>query len=201
MLVGDRMTRDVHTLLPDATVSEALRTMKAHSVHRLPVVDEADNLVGIVSYMDLGVAQAAGRAAEPVSNVMTTDVTTVTEYDPVEQAATLMRREHIGGLPVVRSNKVIGIITDGDIFDLFSELLGIGRPGIRLALELPAQRDVLLDLLQAIAERKGEIIAMGSMRQDAKRTMVLKVAGISEEEAQRAAHVVGVEIRDIFRQE
>lgn len=198
MLVSDYMTRDVHTLAADATVADGLRLMNDRNIHRLPVVDASGDLLGIVSDMDLRIAEAAGRLADPVSAVMTRRVVTVSEYTPLEQAATTMRQKGIGGLPVVRGTKLIGIITDGDIFDVFAQLLGVGRPGVRLTVAVPHDRDVLLDLLTAIKDDDGEVVAVGTVRRGEISLMVLKVAGLAEEDAQRAVSLAGIEIADVL---
>jgi len=200
MLVGDCMTRDVYTLREDGTVADGLCKMNKHAIHRLPVVNESGELVGIVSDMDLRLAEAAGRLADPVSAVMTRKVVTITEYVPLEEAATIMREKTIGCLPVVRGSKIAGIITDGDIFDVFSRLLGIDRPGVRLTLVVPGDHEAMLDLLQEISNRNGEIVALGTFRQGDVRLMILKIADLTAQEIQRAVEVAGVEIADILTQ-
>lgn len=198
MLVGDVMTREVLTLRPDAPIAEGLRLMNDRTVHRLPIVDPAGELLGIASDMDLRIAEAAGRLGDCVSTVMTRRVLTVSEYCPLEEAASLMRQKGIGGLPVVRGNKLVGIITDGDIFAVFSQLLGVGLPGVRLTVLLPEDPHVLLELLRGMRERGGEILALGTLRRERGALAVIKVAGISEESAQAAAAVVGAEVTDVL---
>ncbi|MHB0878388.1 MAG: CBS domain-containing protein [Anaerolineae bacterium] len=192
------MTREVQTLGADAPIAEGLRLMNDRTIHRLPVIDAAGDLLGIVSDMDLRIAEAAGRLGDPVSTVMTRRVVTVSEYCPLEEAASIMRHKGIGGLPVVRGAKLIGIITDGDIFDMFARLLGVGLPGVRLTVTLPADPHVLLDLLQGIQGRGGEVVALGTIRRNGGSLVVIKVTGIPEQMAQDAVRVVGAEVSDVL---
>lgn len=198
MLVGDAMTREVQTLSADAPIAEGLRLMNDRTVHRLPVIDAGGNLLGIVSDMDLRIAEAAGRLGDPVSTVMTRRVVTVSEYCPLEEAASMMRQRGIGGLPVVRGDKLIGIITDGDIFDMFSRLLGVGLPGVRLTVALPGGSPVLLELLKSVHAHGGEVVSLGTIRRQDDSLVVMKVTGMSEEEAQQAVEVVGADIADVL---
>ncbi|MGQ9554340.1 MAG: CBS domain-containing protein [Anaerolineae bacterium] len=198
MLVGDIMSRDVFTLAPEASVAEGLHLMNEHGIHRLPVVGPADELLGIVTSTDLRIAEAAGRLTDPVRAVMTKNVATVSEYCPLEDAASIMRQQAIGGMPVLRGDRIVGIVTDSDIFNVFSRLLGVGQPGVRLTLILPNDRDVLPELLQAVTDRGGEIISVGRIKRASGSLMVLKVGRLSEPEVQRIVTVPGVEIADVL---
>lgn len=200
MLVGDRMTRDIVTLAGDASVAEGLRLMNERGIHRLPVVEAGGDLLGIVSDMDLRIAEAAGRLADPVSSIMTKRVLTVGEYCPLEEAAALMRRKGVGGLPVVRGKQIIGIITDGDIFDVFAHLLGVGEPGVRLTVALPEPQGAILRLLGELSERGGEIVGMGTVREAHRHVVVIKAAGLSSEDAKQAVDVAGAELLDLLEE-
>ncbi|NPV07497.1 MAG: CBS domain-containing protein [Anaerolineae bacterium] len=200
MLVGDRMTREVIVLAAGATVAEGLGLMNERGVHRLPVVDAEGDLQGIVSDMDLRIAEAAGRLADPVSSIMTRRVVTVGEYCPLEEAATLMRRKGVGGLPVVRGNRIIGIITDGDIFDVFAHLLGVGEPGVRLTVAVSAARSTLMTLLNELVERGGDIVGLGTVREKDQRLLVVKVGGLTPTQAQQAVEVAGAELLDLLEE-
>jgi acetoin utilization protein AcuB len=194
------MTREIVMLSEDASVADGLRLMSERGIHRLPVVDADGNLLGIVSDMDLRIAEAAGRLADPLGAVMTKRVVTVSEYCPLEDAAALMRRKGIGGLPVVRGKQIIGIITDGDIFDVFSQLLGVGRPGVRLTVGVPGPSSDMLRLLNELAERGGDIIGMGTLQDGNGRVAVVRVAGLSAADARQAAEVTGVDLLDLLEE-
>jgi len=200
MLVGDRMTRDVVTVLDGATVAEGLRLMDERGVNRLPVVDAEGRLSGIVSDMDLRIAEAAGGLADRIRSVMTTRLVTISEYCTLEKAATLMRQKGVGGLPVVRGSQLVGIITDGDVFDAFTHLLGADQPGVRLTVEVPNSRTVVT-LLDEITKAGGDILGLGIMSMDAgRRLLAVKVSGIATVQAQAVCDALGLTLTDLLEE-
>ncbi len=127
--VKDWMTPDPITIAPNTTLPEANRLMKECGIRRLPVVDKG-RLVGIVTLGD--VREASPSAATSLSiyelnyllarltveKIMTRDPIVITPETSIEAAARLMLEHKIGGLPVVDEGKVVGIITESDIFRL-----------------------------------------------------------------------------------
>lgn len=129
-LVKDWMSYDVVTITPDTTLPEAHRLMSEKHIRRLPVVED-DRLVGIVTYGDI-------RGAEPseatslsiwelnylvsrlrVEEIMTHEPLTIRPEATVGEAAQVMLKNKVSGLPVVNdSGNLVGIITESDIFRL-----------------------------------------------------------------------------------
>lgn len=94
---------------------------------------------------------------------MTTDVITTTSGTPIEDAAHLMAAEKIGGLPVVdEDNRVVGVITETDILEVFDELFTGDYLGLRLSLEVREKKGILAALCRAIFELSGSIVSIGS---------------------------------------
>jgi acetoin utilization protein AcuB len=125
MLVKNRMSRPVVTVRQDADFQKALALMQEHRLRRLPVVDGEGRLVGIVVERDLLVAAMRYlQSRVEVGDVMTRDVITVgPDTDLVDVARTMLARK-IGGLPVVDEGRLVGIVTESDIFKRFVELAG-----------------------------------------------------------------------------
>jgi acetoin utilization protein AcuB len=123
MLVRDRMSINPVTIRSDADYKLALKMMEEHALHHVPVLDARGKLVGIVAERDLLLAATRHmQSAIEVGEVMHRDVTTATLDMPIGEAATLMADNRIGGLPVVDENgRVIGVITETDIFRAFVE--------------------------------------------------------------------------------
>ncbi len=125
--VQDYMTRDVISIAPDAALSTAHQTMKEYGIRRLPVV-KSEKLVGIITLGDVREASPSDAsslsiwemnylwAQLTVGKVMTRDVETVTPTDSIIAAAELMLNRKLSGLPVVDNGKVVGMITESDIF-------------------------------------------------------------------------------------
>lgn len=121
MLVRDCMSAHPVTVRHDADYKVALKLMQDHSLHHVPVLDNRENLVGIVAERDLLLAAAHHmQAAVDVGDVMHRAVVTTTGDTPVGEAAALMVDHRIGGLPVVDAGRrVVGVITETDIFRAF----------------------------------------------------------------------------------
>jgi CBS domain-containing protein len=131
--VKDWMTVDVITVPADMPVPQAKELMKTYNIRRLPVVEE-DKLVGIVTLGDLREAGASGVSSlsayerefllndTTVGEVMTKDPVSVKRDSNISEAAKIMLDKKIGSLPVVDGQKVIGIISESDIFRVVVEL-------------------------------------------------------------------------------
>lgn len=128
-LVKDWMTSDPITIDPKTTLPQASRLMKECSIRRLLVVDKGQ-LVGIITLWDIREAAPANAASLniyemnyaianlTVGEVMTRDPITVTPDTSIEATARLMLEHKVSGLPVVDNTRVVGIITESDIFRL-----------------------------------------------------------------------------------
>lgn len=195
MLVYERMSRHPITVKPNTPVDSALKRMREEKVRRFPVVDDNGKLVGIVSDKDLLYAAPSPATSLSiyelhylysrinVDQVMTRDVITVDENDPLEEAARVMVDNKIGGLPVVRDDKLVGIITETDIFKTFMEMLGARDQAVRLTLLCPEQRGELAALTSAVAELGGNIISLGTFwGEDASNAIItMKVSGVDKD--------------------
>ena len=174
MLVSERMSRNPYTIQADTPVEEALERMHQVHVRRFPVLDKSGKLVGIVCEKDLLYASPSPATSLSiyemhyllskltVGEVMIKNVITVSEDTPVEEAARIMTDHKIGSLPVVRDGQLVGIITETDLFRLFLELLGARKKGVRLTMLVPDVKGELAKITTAIAQRGGNIIALGT---------------------------------------
>jgi acetoin utilization protein AcuB len=195
MLVVERMTRPPVTITGEMSVSQALKIIEEHKLRHLPVLDAEDALVGIVSEKDLLRAKGDDR----VEKVMTTKVITVTEYTALEDAARIMADHKISSLPVVRDERLVGIITETDLFYVFLELLGGREEGVRLTMLVPEEKGILASLTSEIANMGGNILALGTfMGEDPTNRMVtVKVAGAPTEKLLAIMEALGMEIVDV----
>ncbi len=126
--VREIMTPRPATVTPDDPIRVAIERMREKDCRRLPVVAE-DKLVGIVSDRDLRRATNSPLVLRerwydefmldhvPVRACMTPNPLTVTPDTPIVQAAKIMRKHKIGGLPVVDGSALVGIVTGSDFLD------------------------------------------------------------------------------------
>jgi acetoin utilization protein AcuB len=150
--VGDRMTPVPLTIRSTAKVADAIRLMREGKIRHLPVVDGSHRLVGIVTDRDLRqvildprlqerLGPGLGDALEDlaIEDVMTWAVITVHPETEIRDAARLLHQRKIGALPVVKNDRLVGILTETDVLRVFAEVLHEGvlaRP-YRWALRAP----------------------------------------------------------------
>lgn len=211
MLVGERMTRPVLSVSPDTPIQEALARMRKERVSRYPVIDKKGKLVGIVSEDDLLHASPSDVTSLSVweinyllskitvERVMTTEVITVSEDMPLEEAARIMADHRVGGLPVTKGQAVVGMITQTDVFKLFLEMLGARESGLRVTALVREVPGGLHHLTQAIDEAGGNIIALSTFAGESTedREVTLKVDQINEKDLRTALQPHVIEIKDL----
>jgi acetoin utilization protein AcuB len=209
MLVREYMSQPVISADPTTPITEALKTMRERGIRRLPVVDATGRLRGIVSDRDLlhaapsqatslsiwEITYLLGRIT--VEKVMSKEVLTVGPDTPVERAAQIMVDHKIGGLPVLDGGNLVGVITETDIFRLFTTLLGARESGVALTATAPDRPGLLADLTGATARAGGDVRSIVTYPADggSKATVFLKVTGVSTEELTEAIrpHVERIE--------
>jgi acetoin utilization protein AcuB len=198
MLVGERMSSPPIVIPPDMSVSEALTLFKKERIRRAPIIKN-DKLVGIVSEKDLYNASPSPATTLSVwemsyllskltvAEVMTKNVITVTKDTPIEEAARIMADNKIGGLPVVEGSRVVGIITETNLFKMFLELMGAREKGIRVTALIKDQPGMLAKITQVIAASGGNFIAFGQFVGEDVHTRVItfKVKGITQADVKK----------------
>ncbi len=126
------MTTELITLLPTANLAEARELMHKHKIHHLPVVDDNNTLIGLVTLTNLlaatdSVLRDPNSSIHPkdviVKDIMVTDVATVDEQASLRQAALFLEKHRIGCLPVVTEGMLKGIITETDFVAVAINLL------------------------------------------------------------------------------
>ncbi len=200
MLVKDRMKHPVITVHPETTLPEALEVMHREHIRRLPVVNQRGHLVGIIAENDLFKASPSEATTLSiweqreltnkikVEELMTREVVTVTADTPLEGAARMMVDCHVSGLPVLQDGKLVGIVTETDLFKAFLEMLGGREPGVRLSVIVPREPGELAKLTRAIFDLGGDIIALATSAGDSSETglITIKVAGVKEADLVKA---------------
>jgi len=164
MLVGKRMTRNPVTITPEDYLATAQDKMRAGKFRALPVVEDS-KLVGIVTDRDL--RQHAGYLEKTkVNAAMQERLLTVTPQATLEDAAQMLLKHKIGGLPVVEDGKLVGIITASDILQTFLDVMGASEEGTsRIDLLLDREGRDLAEASKTIAQQGGEILSMGTYRE------------------------------------
>lgn len=115
-LVGEIMTRNVITARAETSVTDVVQLMSKHRITGLPVVDDTNRLIGVVSESDI-----IGKAGDTVAEIMTNGSFTVTEDTTLGDAAEILLRRRIRRLPVVEDeNRLIGLLSRSDLITFFA---------------------------------------------------------------------------------
>jgi CBS domain-containing protein len=125
IFVGRLMSSDLHTVSPDTLVEEAANVMLEEGIGSVMVVDEHNDLQGILTTTDfVGIVAASSPKAETtVAKYMSTDVITTTVQDPITEVAETMLEHGFHHMPVVSdTDGVIGIITTADLASYLSHV-------------------------------------------------------------------------------
>jgi acetoin utilization protein AcuB len=206
------MTVHPLTISQEESISAAHRYMQQQNIRHLPVVDRAGKMIGVVTEEDLVKAEPSGMTLlsvweihsllekVKVKDVMVRDVITTTETTPIEETAHLMLDHKIGCLPVVRDGKLVGIITESDIFRTFMELFAARQKGLRLTMDVPDREGELAKVAQAIADQGGDIAACGTFAssEPTRWGLVLKVRNADRDKLVHALQQIeGQELLDV----
>lgn len=193
MKVRDRMSEKLRTVGMDSSVTEAFSLMKDNNIRRLPVV-EKDKVVGIVTITDLN--QASPSLATTLSihelnyllaKTKIKDILpkkqkliTIGPNNYIETAAKLMRENKVSGLPVVDEHeKLVGIVTETDIFDAFIDILGVKRTHTRIDFYTSDRPGTIAEITGMIAQ-KGKNILNTVVFFDKKKNMYKMVVRLEE---------------------
>lgn len=146
MYVKSKMTANPYTIEADAPINEVIELMRDKNLKRVPVV-RGERVVGMLTNSDIQKVSPTKAttlsiyelnyllAKTRVSDAMSKEVISVGPDDLLEEAALLMRDNKVGTLAVVKDEKLVGIITESDIFDAFIDLLGFRNTGSRIAVD------------------------------------------------------------------
>jgi acetoin utilization protein AcuB len=196
MQVERRMNANPITVSPEDSFRHAMTLIRQRGIRHLPVVEEG-RLVGIVTDRDLRQASPSPATSleihelhyllqrMKVREIMTTKLLTVTPDTPIEQAARLMLEHKIGGLPVLRADRLVGILTETDILRAFVDLTGLQSDQTRLELVLEDRPGAFLEVCRIIQDQGGDFASMVSATlpyagQD-RRVMVFRLEGVQAE--------------------
>ena len=210
MFVGERMCRPVISVSPEAPINEVLIMFRKEHIRRAPVIKNG-KLVGIISERDLLNASPSSATSlsvwelnyliskVTVKDVMSKKVISIDTDTPIEEAARIMADKKIGGLPVTSAGKVVGIITETDLFKIFLELMGARQKALRVTATIPEQPGELAKVTRAIANAGGDFIAFGMFSgPDANsRVLTFKVEGMTKEKVKAALGDVVLKFWDI----
>lgn len=161
MIVEEIMNRHVFTLKETDSVKSAIALINKRKIRHIPIIDEHDQLLGIITDRDIKEASPSSFhlnyedqiLSKPVKEIMKKKVITVHPLDFVEEVAALFYEHKIGCLPVVKENKLVGIITQTDVLRTFVELTGSQQPSSQIEIKVPNRTGMLYEVASIFREK------------------------------------------------
>ena len=172
MLVKNWMSKTVITADADDSIHDAMKLLKTHKIRMLPVIKKS-KLVGVITDRDIKRASASDATTLSVhelnyilskvklKEIMPDRLITVPFDYTVEETAAVLLENKISGVPVVdHDGRVVGTITQADLFKVLISLTGVGDRGVQLALQLKDRPGYIKEVSDIIREDKGRIVSI-----------------------------------------
>ena len=213
MYVKDQMTLDPITIDPDVTLLKALEIMGKNHFHRLPVVKDG-RLVGLIT--EGLVNENSGKENTSLSiyelnyllsrtyakDIMITDVRTVSPDAWIEDAAEIMLQNEINVLPVVDGDKkVVGIITEKDLFKAFLKLTGYRKQGTRFVIKVEDKPGEFAKICKLFADNDANLENIGVYHSKVRgvETVVRATGEVSVEKMTEVLKDAGFEVVNVWQ--
>jgi acetoin utilization protein AcuB len=208
MLVKDVMQAHPVSATPETRLPDLVRLLQRRGFRHLPVLD-GGKLVGIISDRDLkqsmisAAAMTDGRERARLldeltaGQIMAREVVTIGPMMGLDEAARLMVTRKISALPVTEGDRLVGIVTETDVLQLFVRAMGVLEPSSRLDVILRDQTAGLGEVVRAVEEAGSRISsAMTLAMPTGEREVVLRLATINPGPAVKALEAKGYVVRD-----
>ena len=174
--IREKIQRNPVTISPDASFFKARDYIHAMGIRHLPVVDENNRLVGIVTDRDIREAapsDATSLSVHELSNLLAKlkvsafmtpkeKLITITPDTLIEEAVQLMHDHKIGCLPVLEGSELYGIFTETDALDHLVDVFGLKEEGTRLTVALEDKPGTMLGVFEIFKKHNINVISMVS---------------------------------------
>ncbi|KXG08868.1 Inosine-5'-monophosphate dehydrogenase [Anoxybacillus sp. P3H1B] len=165
MIVEQIMKTNIFTLHPNSTITDAINLVKQKRIRHIPIVDEEQRILGIVTDRDIRDASPSIFHAhehledfeKPISTLMKTDVITGHPLDFVEEIAALFYEHRISCLPIETDGKLVGMVTETDLLYTLVQLTGAHQPGSQIEVKVPNYSGMLSEVAAVFAKRNMNI--------------------------------------------
>ncbi len=212
MYVKNRMTKDPITISANAPITDAVALMREKNLKRIPVMDR-DKVVGILTQSDVQKVSPTKATSlsifeinyllskTTVKDAMTKKPITIDSDSLLEEAAVIMRQERIGTLPVVENGKLVGIITESDIFDAFIDLLGFKDIGSRITIEAKDVPGALAEISDIFKSFGLNITHIAVYRGEGTSDVVIRSDAVDTSDLEKKLIASGYKIKHVLKNE
>ncbi len=210
MYVKSRMTKNPYTIEVSASISDAVALFREKGLKRLPVLD-GEKVVGILTLGDIQKVSPTKATSLSifeinylltkltVKDAMSKNVITIEADSLLEEAAVIMREKRIGTLPVVRDGKLVGIITESDIFDAFIDLLGFKDKGSRITVEAKDVPGAMADIAEIFESLNVNITHIAVFGGEGFRDVVVRSETIDTSDIEKKLNEQGYKVKHVLK--
>ncbi len=174
MFVSETMNTDLIAIGPQEKLSVVRQIMVGNNIRHIPVVDERDSLIGIVTDRDMRDAMPSKLLPDDeyqssyeqlmehrVEEVMTREPITISVYFTLQDTLMIMGKKKVGALPVVdEDGKLRGIMSTRDLLRSFVNIMGIGEPGTLLCILVREEYGQMKKIIDIVSDEK---VSLGSV--------------------------------------
>jgi acetoin utilization protein AcuB len=184
------------TITVNCSIPEAIELMKINSIRHLPVVSEGNQLEGFLTLADLKQGLIPSMLGDlTLQDLMIRKPITVGPDDEIETAAQLIYQHKIGGMPVVKNGKLVGIITASDILRAFIDMMGILSSTSRIDVLIGDRPGALKKAMQIVTDKGGDIINVGmTAQQTGQRIYYIRLSACKTNIIKKALETEGFEV-------
>ncbi|WP_368252272.1 CBS domain-containing protein [Enterococcus sp. 2201sp1_2201st1_B8_2201SCRN_220225] len=203
MSVRDFMRKNLIVVKPETPIFDAIDLMKQNDIHRLPVLHH-EKLVGLITEGIIGAAMPSKATSlsvyemnyllnkTTVADVMEKNVLTIDADALLEDAIYKMRQNNIAVLPVMEEERLVGIITNNDIFDSFLKITGYNNGGTRVALQITNDHQgILAEIGRVLADNDLSIATVVVNRMELVTNVELQLESRNTEKIQKVLSDAG----------
>lgn len=168
MIVEEIMNRELHTLMPENSVRDAVRLMREKNIRHVPIINSEKKVVGIITDHDIKKALPSCLREEPNSTIYDASIEEVMTKNPlvghpldfVEEVALTFYESKISCLPIVSANELIGIVTTTDLLYTYIELTGTNQPGSKIDIRVDNRPGMLFEITKVFHENKANVLSV-----------------------------------------
>lgn len=168
MIAEQIMHKNLYTLLPTHTVRDAENLMHDKKIRHIPIINEKNELLGIVSDHDLKEALPSCLSKEDktsiynehIAKIMNTDVTYAHPLDFAEEIALTLYETKKSCMPIVSNGKLVGIVTTTDLLYTYMELTGTTTPGSKIEIRVKNRPGLLYEITDIFKTHRINVISV-----------------------------------------
>jgi len=211
MIIKDVMTKNPVCVEESTSIVVAKDLMAKNNFGKLPVLNKQKKLVGILTKNDISKASPSDATTLDKYEInalldkltcgkcMTKGVVTVSEDEVIEEAARIMIDKEIGCVPVVKDDIVVGIVTESDLFAMFTNMFGARYKGVRANFQMADKPGSLASIFAKLAEAGGNLVSVITRESEVEgnRRVTIKVTDIELDAVKNFLEGCGATIIDI----